>query len=390
MENENDIREQIAKSLSHTPFECSSLTALSGGVSNFVYRGALSSATASTVVVKHTKDYLASNVNFRLDAARCEFEAATLQALEGLSPYSEDKLTVKPPLLLHFDRKTNTQVLEDLPDSIDLKHYLLSETSNDVSESTAKSLGRTLGGWLRSFHSWADKAEQAELKSVLGKHQVMKDLKFYINYTMLMDTVENFPGLLEESRGVFEEVGDSAAAELTREDHDDGYGIIHGDFWTGKYVWTGGVDPVLLYLMEETNVIYSVLIPNVHLTGKSETTLFVVDWEMSHIGSRALDLGQMIAELYETKLFRNVDAGVWVIKGLLEGYGSLSDEIGFRTAIHVGAHLVCWGSRVPGWGSPQQVEDVVKVGRDLIVHGWRKDRTWFEGDTLSCLFTRWG
>jgi hypothetical protein len=72
MENaKDDIREQIAQELSHTPFACSSFTALSGGVSNFVYRGALSSATANTIVVKHTKDYLASNVNFKLDAARC-------------------------------------------------------------------------------------------------------------------------------------------------------------------------------------------------------------------------------------------------------------------------------------------------------------------------------
>jgi hypothetical protein len=146
---------------------------------------------------------------------------------------------VKPPRLYHFDRKTNTQVLEDLPNSIDLKHYLLSEVSNNVSESSAKSLGRALGGWLRSFHSWANKGDQAEFKSMLDKHQVMKDLKFYINYTMLMETVENFPALLDESRGVFEEVRDSAAAELKREDHDDGYGIIHGDFWTGKYVWSG-------------------------------------------------------------------------------------------------------------------------------------------------------
>lgn len=107
---------------------------------------------------------------------------------------------------------------------------------------------------------------------------------------------------------------------------------------------------------------------------------------MVQIGHRALDLGQMIAELYETKLFKDMRAGVWIIEGLVEGYGALSEEMAFRTAIHVGVHLVCWGSRVPGWGSDQQVEEVVKVGRDIIVHSWMRNKAWFEGGSLGCLF----
>lgn len=128
------------------------------------------------------------------------------------------------------------------------------------------------------------------------------------------------------------------------------------------------------------------LIPNVPLTSDSETTLFVIDWEMAQVASRALDLGQMIAETYETKLFKNVEHGVWVIEGFMDGYGPLSDKMAFRTAIHVGVHLVCFGSRVPGWGSPEQVEEVVKVGRDLIVQAWKENKSWFEGHALGCLF----
>ncbi|KAJ5782225.1 hypothetical protein N7457_003999, partial [Penicillium paradoxum] len=362
MEQTDEIQDQISQELLHTPFACSSISALSGGTANFVYRGILSS-TASSIIIKHTKDYLASNPNFKLAATRSHFEEAVLQALDSASPYSQDHITVKPPRLFHFDRETHTQVLEDLPNSLNLKNYLLSEVSHGTSRASAQSLGRAIGGWLRSFHEWTIQPEQEELTSVLNKSDVMKDLKFYINYVMLVDTIKDFPVLLEDSRGVFEEVRDLAAAELKRQDYDDSYGIIHGDFWTGN-----------------------VLIPNVPLTGQPETTLFVVDWEMSHIGIRALDLGQMIAELYEMKLFKDVEAGVWVIEGLLEGYGSLSDEIAFRTAMHVGTHLICFGTRVSGWGSQQKIEEVVKVGRDLIVHGWKKERTWFEGDTLRCLF----
>lgn len=137
-----------------------------------------------------------------------------------------------------------------------------------------------------------------------------------------------------------------------------------------------------------TNRIASILLPNAPLTGQSATTVFVIDWEMCQIGNRALDLGQMIAELYETKLFKKVECGLWIVEGFLEGYGALNDEMAFRTAIHVGVHLVCWGSRVPGWGSQQQIEEVVTVGRDLIVQGWKKNKAWFEGDCLRCLFGR--
>lgn len=147
------------------------------------------------------------------------------------------------------------------------------------------------------------------------------------------------------------------------------------------------VDSFLTLRVGDANVIIaSVLIPTAPLVDQSKTTLFIVDWELAQIGSRALDLGQMIAELYETKLFKEVNCGMWVIEGFLEGYGPLSDRMAFRTAIHVGVHLVCWGSRVPGWGSQQQIEEVVKVGRNLIVQGWMEHKAWFEGDSLKCLF----
>lgn len=69
---------------------------------------------------------------------------------------------------------------------------------------------------------------------MLTENISMKELKYHINYSMLLETIEKFPEILEESRGVFEKVRDFAAAELKKLDHDDEYGIIHGDFWTGK------------------------------------------------------------------------------------------------------------------------------------------------------------
>ncbi|KAG0159571.1 hypothetical protein PDIDSM_7093 [Penicillium digitatum] len=361
--NEPDqTRDVIEQQLSPTPFACSSLTRLSGGTANYVYRGTLSS-TGQTIIIKHTKDHSASNPDFKIDVTRCHFEEAMLQALDGLAMYTNGEISVRTPHLLDFNRDTNTQVFEDLPNSIDLKNFLLSKCSHDLSESSGRALGGALGCWLKSFHRWTAEKQQIESTKRLGENKVMKDLKFWVNYTMLLDTIENFPSILGGDRDVFEKIRNLAAAELDRQSHDDEYGAIHGDFWTGN-----------------------VLLPNAPLTHPYKTTVFIVDWELAQVGSRALDLGQMIAELYETKLFRNRDGGVWIIQGFLEGYGALNDEMAFRTAIHVGVHLVCWGSRVPGWGTQKQIEDVVKSGRDLIVHAWRKDKAWFVEGTLGCLF----
>lgn len=131
----------------------------------------------------------------------------------------------------------------------------------------------------------------------------------------------------------------------------------------------------------------SILLPNASNPDESPVTIFITDWELSQVCIRALDLGQMIAELYELKHFKDIDAGVWILQGFVAGYHlPLSDEVAFRTAIHVGVHLVCWGSRVPDWGTQEQVRDLVKIGRDFIVKGWEKDRKWFDGGVLGCLF----
>lgn len=69
-----DIATKVQESLKDGPYACSSLEKLSGGTSNFVFRGylrlPLEDGTA-TVVVKHTEPYVALNPAFKLASARC-------------------------------------------------------------------------------------------------------------------------------------------------------------------------------------------------------------------------------------------------------------------------------------------------------------------------------
>lgn len=98
----------------------------------------------------------------------------------------------------------------------------------------------------------------------------------------------------------------------------------------------------------------------------------------------------MTGDLYERKHFNDVDTAMWAMQGFIDGYGRLSDEMAFRTAIHAGVHLIGWYTRrapnAPLMGTPEQIVGAMALGRDFIVKGWEKDKNWFEGSVLAPLF----
>ncbi|OJK03274.1 hypothetical protein ASPACDRAFT_23693 [Aspergillus aculeatus ATCC 16872] len=356
----------IIRELEHTRYACSSLTRLSGGTVNFVFRGLLSRPLedgTKSVIIKHAEGYTATNRNFKLTAERCLFEEASLKALNGLPSTvalkgtSESRvITVKPPRLLTFNPDTNTAVLEDLPDSLDLKTFCISSAaSTTISQEWAVSVGKALGTWLWAFHRWTDERDQANVVAELEMNHTMRDLKLSVNYGSLAERIDRYPALLGEARDVFEKVRVAAAAEVEK-NGGLGYGIIHGDFWSGN-----------------------VLVPKSALDLSPQTSLFIVDWELCHFGPRAWDLGQMLAELYMLKHYRGIDAGPWMIEGFLEGYQVPDEALAFWVLIQVGVHFIAFGSMIQGWGAPEQVADLVHLGRDLIVKAWEKDREWFSG-----------
>jgi hypothetical protein len=131
----------------------------------------------------------------------------------------------------------------------------------------------------------------------------------------------------------------------------------------------------------------SVLVPDEPLDNSAQTVVRIVDWEMAQLGLLPLDVGQMIAELYELKLFKDIEAGLWIISGFVRGYGSVDEEFAYRALVHVAAHLICIGSSAPGWGTPEQIEGVVEAGRNILVAAWKRDRRFFAGHHLQHIFT---
>jgi hypothetical protein len=130
----------------------------------------------------------------------------------------------------------------------------------------------------------------------------------------------------------------------------------------------------------------SILLPNSPLLIAGENPIFVIDWEMAQLGSRALDLAEMIGELYCYFLFKGIGESKQLLEGFVAGYGHIKDDVAFRTALQVGVHLISFASRVPGLGTHEQVEHAVALGRDLVVRAWQKDRSWLEKGDFACLF----
>ncbi|KAI1412863.1 kinase-like domain-containing protein [Hypoxylon sp. FL1857] len=365
-----EITAKVLQNLKGTPYEASSLEVLSGGTANFIYRATLLQPLqdgTKQVVIKHSEDYVANTPSFKLTLSRCRIEEECLKALSAFpivgkadesDPYY---FAVRTPKFFHFDEATNSQIQEYLQNGIDLKTYALKTYAGSDSETTKHQclqLGKALGRWLRGFHDWA--SQQASLRTVVAGNKELQQLKHFINFSWLLDRVKQFPSILSEAEGVFEEVKNMAAAELNDESK---LQVIHGDFWSGN-----------------------ILLPKNPIEEGVDVPMFVIDWEMSQIGQPNLDLGQMIAELYELKLYKGILGGLWMVQGFVDGYGVVSEDFAFRTAIQVGAHLISFGTSVPGWGTPEQVENCARTGKEIIVHAWKKDRRWFEGHDLACLF----
>lgn len=127
----------------------------------------------------------------------------------------------------------------------------------------------------------------------------------------------------------------------------------------------------------------SILIPNAPLDSDEAIPIRIIDWEMAQVGVRAEDLGQAIAELWQLKLYKDIDAALWIIQGFVSGYGKVDSDFMFRVLIHVGAHLICMGSTTPGWGTPEEGQNIAKAGRDVLLNAWKKDAEAFRGHDLQ-------
>ncbi|KAJ0168022.1 hypothetical protein CTA2_11200 [Colletotrichum tanaceti] len=360
------ILREIKAELADTPYHFESGRLLSGGTANFIYNINLVHPLAdgtTEVAVKHGEDFLAKNPDFKLPTSRCRIEESCLKYLAALPPTVGNKTSVATPKMLYFNEVTNTQVQEYQPNPLSLKNYALQHLVAPVSESVklqCLDVGESVGMWLRGFHEWSNSTKKRKFREIAAANKEMQKLKHWVNYERLPSSIERFPSILGNCANTFTAIVETTTREMQNEEN---LQVIHGDFWTGNILlkcqpWDG-----------------------------ERNRLLVVDWEMCMLAVAPLDLGQMIAELYELKLYKDMDAGPWMIQGFLKGYGVVDDDFAFRTLLHVGVHLIGFGTTVQDWGTEEQIKGVASEGRDLVMNSWEKNREFFDCHPLGCIFS---
>ncbi|KAJ4343928.1 hypothetical protein N0V95_006530 [Ascochyta clinopodiicola] len=240
----------IQYSLSHGQYACSSLSRITGGSSSFTFRGQLKTPIrlsderiVTTVIVKKATDFAAVNKNFALDSNRSTYEDFMLNALRKVRLGNvASTVSITSPISFFYDDQSHVQVIEDLQPAIDLASVLKSSTISNLPSSDYPTLGFALGAWLCDFHSWTQKPEQSELRDIIAQNKSSQSVNWRTTYDTIEAIVAPLQMISGEDKQILADVRARAASKFEQHRHykageqsdQTGYGVIHGDFWTGK------------------------------------------------------------------------------------------------------------------------------------------------------------
>lgn len=332
-----------------------------------------------------------------------------LNSFPAVEPASSDSFAALSPRLYHFNSVANIQVLQDIQGVWDLREVLDAPSADAlVSQTQIADVGRAAGAWLRRFHQWAVEPAQRFLAQEVVRNEGMRGLKCRVTCDSFIGVLENFPDIYEPHATTLGLFRDMAQLEFQRlpglADEDDGWGVIHADFWSGKYVFasTSHYCPIRIpcnscscRLLASAYRPRSILIPSSILTPAGVTGhdrhIAIIDWESCQFGPRAFDVGGMLGDMCERHHFKGVNAALSAMEGFISGYGPISDALAFRVAMHAGVFLITWyNRRAPGSPLPAPLEvarAAMALGVQFIVRGWEKDKAWFKDSIFASLFT---
>lgn len=310
-----------------------SVTLLSGGTANYVYRVTID---GSTSIYKHAAPYLYSNKNFAFDPIRMDYEAHILQILSpasGSSPVDDllPESAVHAVGMLDYDKQNKLLCIAD-GGSQNLK-TAYENTNLDVT-----CVGAEIAKWVAALHMCSSDISLAlpDQEGNTNNNPVAVAI-YRHSYNNLNIALSQYGHDVQLAHQINEEFGSLLETE------DDC--VCHGDFWPGN---------VLVRLGD---------------TGEKPFSLTIVDWEMVRRGNSATDVGQFAAEAFLLDRFKG-GRGLLAIflKTYLmarssgpEGNTKLGKKWLKRFVVQWAVHIAFWTTRVV-WTDKEGTQQLVNLG----------------------------
>ncbi|KAL4905369.1 kinase-like domain-containing protein [Aspergillus multicolor] len=406
---DREVREGVARKVSRGRYACSSLSKGHRSRLNYVYTGILERPLENgvkTVIVKHSVPYVSSVKEHVLTQARIITEGLVLNSLDRFSlevtnalNYNQKfRLNIRTPEAYHLNYASHTLIMEKLKEPTDLQTFLLTLPClrDERLWVWAFQISQSLGQWLHQFHNWVSKDSQKMVAREFSRdaNREMAGFKFRLSYEWLPGAIEKYPDILKKKKEILEKVITLARGELDskHESKSNAVGPIHGDFWAGNILLP--VDILRPPTKKPPNGLF--LDPEAEdapaFFPAPESTILITDWEFAQYGPRALDIAQMVAELYVNDHFYGVEAAREMLEGFIHGYDHITMEMSWRILLHVGTYLIVWaaaagdGDREPSAEDAKKKSKLVKLGVKLIVRAWKRKQKSFFGTLWNCVF----
>ncbi|KAH7390479.1 kinase-like domain-containing protein [Pyrenochaeta sp. MPI-SDFR-AT-0127] len=316
-----------------------SVTLLSGGTANYVYR--VAGIHGFTSIFKHAAPYLHSNHNFALDPTRMDYEAQALDILspaDSVSPISRllPRSTVHAVRLLSYDKEKKLLCIED-GGSQNLK-----DSYGDQKLDIAKA-GEELGKWIAALHmcsttiSLALPDQKEAVEENRSKNNPVAVQIYRHSYRNLYTALSQYGHDTKLADRINEDFG-----SLLETDDEC---VCHGDYWPGNVL-------VRLYPTQD-----------------KPADLTIVDFEMVRRGTSATDVGQFAAEAFLLDRFRG---GRGLLPVFLNEYirarkenphnSTVLDRAWLkRVVVHWAVHVAFWPTRVE-WTDSAGTQELVDIG----------------------------
>lgn len=327
------------------------VSVLSGGTANFIFRLHFphSPGRASTAILKHSTNYVASAPSIAFDLSRWGLEKQSLRTIPSTPP-------VYVPEVFYSDSTNHIIIMADIqtavfgPESVQsmtsssLKELL---TSHDpLSRTVAIDIGRSLACFLKSLHTYGlDPKIKAEFEN-----KVTRQMCAWRTWTRL-------PSILESSKTTTADEGaylTNLCGKIFNDIVTDNTTVTMGDYWPGN---------ILIRLKN---------------TKQDLDTIFVVDWELTHPGSPAADVGQLSAEVFLSGRFtpENRQAAEELLEAFHREYiqgGVPGLKAGDRFArdvmVYTGGHVAGF-LQLAGWTTDdEKVKKYIRKGVNMMLAG---------------------